>query len=425
MKITVHGLGYIGLATASMFANEGHDVYGYDIDEGVRERLRQREPELTEQDLEQYVLDALDTGLTVTDEPVPAEYHLVCVPTPYDEDRGAAVLSYLHQAARTISELVRHGDTVILESTVPPGTTSGPFARSLSQSGMDPGQDIHLGYTPETVLPGNTVRELHENDRIVGGVDTVSTDKICGLYRSADVGEMHRAPDPTTAEFVKLAQNAARDVEIAYANTLALVADDYDVDVRTAIELANNHPRVDILDPGPGVGGHCLPFDPLFLSRWSDQTDLIECARTVNDRMPGHVVGRLEEALGGLENQTIAVMGIAYKGGVGDTRNSPGIAIIRQLEGEEQHRLFADGSGVRVDVRIHDPYVSESVYDTRPVEEAVNGADAIVFAAGHQEFAELEPSQISAFVAGDVIIDPIDIINENKWEDSGFDVYGL
>lgn len=433
MTVCVHGLGYIGLATAALFANEGHDVTGYDVDEAVRTRLREGNPDVGEPDLAAFVERALGDGLSVSDEPVPADYQMVCVPTPYDHAAGRAVLSSVEAASETIAGLVRPGDTVVVESTVPPGTTSGPVARRLATSELVPGEDLELVYTPETVLPGNTVMELRENDRIVGGVDRASTAAVRDLYEPAITGTIHEATDPTTAEFVKLAQNAARDVEIAYANSLALLADDHGVDVRGAIDLANSHPRVDVLDPGPGVGGHCLPVDPLFLGQDSDETTLVDAARAVNDRMPGHVVERLAGALGSLEDATIAVLGITYKGNVQDTRNSPGLAIARHLSEDAVEaaeaptggdaptpRAATDGIDPAVDVRVFDPMLSVG-----SLEAAVAGVDAVVFAAAHDAFADLDPARVAAGLDRRVVVDPVDVLDRDQWRDHGFDVVTL
>jgi UDP-N-acetyl-D-mannosaminuronic acid dehydrogenase len=431
MTICVHGLGYVGLATAAHFANHGHSVVGFDTDDAVLARLRRGEPATGEAELEAYVEQALSDGLTVSDEPVPADYHLVCVPTPYDRGRGAADLRYVEAAARNVATQLREGDTVVLESTVPPGTTRGRFAGPLEEAGFDPGRDVELGYTPETILPGNTVTELRTNDRIVGGVDRRSTESITELYRPVTTGKVYPAPDTTTAEFVKLAQNAARDVEIAYANTLALVADDYGVDVRSAIALANNHPRVDILDPGPGVGGHCLPVDPLFLGRRSGETDLLDCARRINDRMPDHVVERLDDALGGLDGATVALLGLSYKGNVADTRNSPGLAILRRLTGEvapvrsSEVAVRTDGSHPDVDVRVHDPRVTDAPVELRSLKDAVDGADAVVLAAGHDEFAGLDPDPVGELLARRLVVDPIGLLDRDRWTNNGFEVVGL
>lgn len=423
MKICVHGLGYIGLATASLFANEGHEVVGYDVDGDVRRRLRRGDPNVAEASLGEYAQRALDGNLTVSDEPEAASYHVICVPTPYDPDRDGADLGAVEAAAENVSSLVRPGDTVVLESTVPPGTTTMVVAPVIGRSGLRPGDEVAVGYVPETMLPGNAVAELHSNDRIVGTLDGTSTESVRRLYESVPTGTLRTAPDATTAEFVKLVQNAYRDVNIAFANSLALIAKDYDIPVRDAIELANSHPRVDILDPGPGVGGHCLPIDPLFLGERSDETDLVDAARAINDRMPRYVVDLLESELGGLEGKSVAVLGIAYKGNVSDTRNSPGLAIGQELGVSVGRAVsLADGgwSGSGVDVRFCDPRVSESEVELQSVVDALRGADAAVLAAGHDEFANLDPRAAGALLDERVVLDPLAVLDREAWVDNGF-----
>jgi nucleotide sugar dehydrogenase len=426
MSICVHGLGYIGLATASLFANNGHDVVGYDVDENGRERLERGEPDVSEASLESYTRQALEGSLTVSAEPVPAEYHIVCVPTPRDRDSGGADLSYVVEATETISSLLRPDDVVVLESTVPPGTTETVVAPKLAQSGLEPGRDIGLGYVPETMLPGNAVVELETNDRIVGGFDRASAATVEPLYDDVPTGTLRTAPDATTAEFVKLVQNAYRDVNIAFANSLALLAADHDVPVREAIEMANTHPRVDILNPGPGVGGHCLPIDPHFLGDGSDETELIDTARAVNDSMPDHVVDLLRDALGELEGKTIAVLGIAYKGNVSDTRNSPGLAIGQRLGAEVAHPVsLADGGRPDIKVRFADPKVTDADVELHSVVDALAGADAAVLAAAHDEFASLDPRVVGNLLQRRVVVDPLDLLDGESWGDRGFELVGL
>lgn len=426
MSVCVHGLGHIGLATAALFANNGHEVTGFDVDDDLVSNLQQGDVTVDEPALEAYVERALSDGLRVDTEPLPAEYHLVCVPTPYDTDRDRAILSNVTKAGRNVAEELRPGDAVVLESTVPPGTTRDVFGQTLSQDGLVPGRDFHLGYVPETVMPGNIVTEIRSNPRIVGGVDQDSTDAVVELYEPVTSGPIHMAPDAATAEFAKLAQNAARDVVIAYANMLALVANDYGVDVRTAIELANNHPRVDILDPGPGVGGHCLPVDPLFLGHGSDETDLIGCAREVNDGMPSYVADKVIDALETVYDATVAVLGVTYKGNVSDTRNSPGLAITRQLEGRRTPpRSATDGGHPSVDVRIHDPHADDPTLDLLQFEEAIAGADAIVIAAGHDEFARVDPERVGEAMNRRLVVDPIDLLEREQWTRHGFEVQTL
>ena len=423
MNLCVHGLGYVGLATASLFANNGHDVVGYDIDSTVLENIRRNELSLPEDDLEQYVRDATESGLSVSDEVVHADAHLICVPTPYND---GADLTAVEEAAKAIAAKLRAGDAVVVESTVPPRTTAEVVAPLLERSGLDAGDEFHLAYTPETILPGNTVPELLGNDRIVGGIDDASTELVCDMYEPAITGAIHRAPDATTAEFIKLAQNAFRDVNIAFANELALLADDYDVDVRNAITLANTHPRVDVLNPGPGVGGHCLPVDPLFLAEHSDRANLIECAREVNDSMAGHVVETLRDELGPLTDRRIAVLGVAYKGNVSEIRNSPGLAVTHALRatGVEPYRV-TDGGSSTVSVKLSDPHVDDPLLDLLPVEQALAGADAAVLTAAHDEYRSLDPERVSDLLHTDVVVDAVDVLDDEKWQENGLTVLDI
>ncbi|MEF8973301.1 MAG: nucleotide sugar dehydrogenase [Haloarcula sp.] len=426
MRLCVHGLGYIGLATSSLFANNGHEVIGYDIDEDVRDRLERGEPDVAEAPFEAYVQRALDASFRVSSEPVPAEYHVICVPTPYDRESEEANLDYVESAARAIGSLLRPDDVVIIESTVPPGTTTTVVAPLLARAGLTPSRDIGLGYVPETILPGNTVTELRSNDRILGGLDPASTEAIGTLYETVPTGTLRAAPDATTAEFAKLVQNAFRDVNIAYANTLALVAEDYGIDVREAIDLANTHPRVDILDPGPGVGGHCLPVDPHFLGQGSDETDLVDTAREVNDHMPDHVLDLLAAELDTLRGKTVAVLGVAYKGNVSDTRNSPGLAIARELGAATSEAVsLADGGWREVDVRLCDPHVTDPDLDLVPVTEALDCADAAVLTAAHDEFADLDPQMVRSLLDEQVVVDPLSVVDADAWTDQGISLVTL
>ncbi|WP_436935615.1 nucleotide sugar dehydrogenase [Halovenus marina] len=414
MTICVHGLGYVGLATASLFANNGHEVVGYDTDPAVLESLRTGDLTVTEDALERYVTDALASGLSPSDESVPAEYHAICVPTPYDD---AANLTYVEQASETIAADLRPGDTIIVESTVPPTTTATTVAPLLEKSGLTAGSEFGLAYSPETILPGNTVAELRANDRIIGGIDRRSARTVCDLYRPVIDGAVHVTSDATTAEFVKLAQNAFRDLNIAYANELALLADDHDIDVREAIQFANTHPRVDILRPGPGVGGHCLPVDPLFLTEYSDRATLVESARSVNDSMPEYIAARLREELGTLADAEIAILGVAYKGNVAETRNSPGLALARTLE-EAPVRIepLTDGGRGTVSVRLSDPHVTDSYLDLYSQQEALDGADAAVLTAAHDEYRSLDPETVSGLLRTDLVFDAVDVLDERRWD---------
>ncbi|ARS91779.1 UDP-glucose 6-dehydrogenase [Natrarchaeobaculum aegyptiacum] len=418
----VHGLGYVGLPTAAAFAASGHEVVGYDVDETLRAQLAAGEVHVDEPELEDLVHRALDGGtLTISDEVVPADFHLVCVPTPFDEETTDADLSAVRAAGTSIADVLEHGDTVVLESTVPPRTTTDVFGPILEESGLGAGEEFHLAYAPETVLPGNVVTELLENDRIVGGVDADATDAAASLYDGIVDGEIHRTHSPTVAEFVKLVQNTYRDVNVALANELATIAADYGVDSRETIALANNHPRVDVLQPGPGVGGHCLPIDPWFLGADSDRLDLIERARAINEGMVAYVGDLLEAGLGSLEGAKIAVLGVAYKGNVGDPRKSPGLALARHL----QERTETTGSEPRspVEVALHDPYVTDQTIDLESLESALDAADGVAIVTDHDEYERLTPADFDDEPSGPpVVVDSRAILDTDRFEDAGYPV---
>jgi UDP-N-acetyl-D-mannosaminuronic acid dehydrogenase len=427
--VCIHGLGKIGLPTAAVVAAAGHNVAGYDADPAVRGRLRRRDLDVAEPPLDRLVRRTLDSGqLEVVDEPPTATYHVVCVPTSIDRQSHTADLRHVTAAGETIADRLRRGDAVILESTVPPGTTTGELAPILETADLEIGRDIRLAYSPETVLPGDIVAELRGNDRIVGGVDRRSVAAAERLYESFVTGTIRTAPDPTVAEFVKLIQNASRDVEIAVANEVAKIADDYGIDARAAIQLANSHPRVDILNPGPGVGGHCLPVDPWFLGQDSEHLDLLSTARRVNDGMPRYAVGLLRGALGDLTDRKVAVLGVAYKGNVRDTRNSPGLQLARELEAArgDATRMTADGGTIAgTEVAICDPHITDDALELSDLATATAGADAMVIATDHDEFHDLDPRACRERMAGHVVLDTKDVVNPEKWGDYGFDVHRI
>ncbi|MFC7250461.1 nucleotide sugar dehydrogenase [Halomicroarcula sp. GCM10025324] len=424
-SVSVHGLGYVGLPTAALFTNEGFTVIGVDTDSERIELLRETGPTYEEVELEAYVDQALESGrLTLTTTATESEYHLICVPTPFDEEAGRAVLTYVEQAARNIEPHLREGDTVILTSTSPPGTTEHVVGPALERGGLRAGVDFHLAHCPETILPGSILHEIKHNDRIVGGIDEDSTASAAWLFETVTESTVHRAPDPSTAEFVKLAQNTFRDTNIALANELAKVARDYDVDVRSSFALSNTHPRVSLLTPGPGVGGHCLPVDPHYLGQNSDSVELIECARDVNDGMVDYVSEMLREALGTLSGSKIAVFGLAYKGNVDDARNSPGERFAETLL-EEPPELTADGGEQDIEVSAYDPYVTDSELELSDYESALADADAVVITTDHDEFADLVPDDFRDRMRGNVVIDTKWILDADEWAEHGMRVEQL
>jgi len=404
-----------------MFANYDHDVVGFDIDSDVVSQLQDGDVHIDEPGLRAFVNQALDSGqLTISDEIVAAKYHIICVPTPFDDNAKEADVSYIESAGEAIVPQLREGDTVILESTVPPGTTVEVLQPLLEKSGLSAGDDFALVHCPETVLPGNIITELRQNNRIIGGVNGVSTEAAVRLYESFVEGEVRTTNSATTAEFVKLIQNTYRDANIAIANEIAKLAHDYEIDSREAIDLANEHPRVDILQPGPGVGGHCLPIDPWFLGQGSDELDLISTAREVNDGMSQYIIEMLREELGSLAGTKIAILGVAYKGNVGDTRMSPGLKLARELQATASHdtdAIAADG-GAAIEVALHDPHVDDQTLDLVDFDTAVDGADAVVITTDHDEFKEISPADLSDAMRQPVVFDTKDILDADKWKDT-------
>lgn len=426
--ICVHGMGYIGLPTAAMFANFDHQVYGFDADDDVVEELSNGGIHIDEPGLRAFVTQAIESGnLEIVDDVVEAKYHIICVPTPFDEETKSADLTYVRAAGEAISPHIREGDTVILESTVPPGTTENTLQPLLEESGLQAGHDFALVHCPETVLPGNIITELKQNNRILGGVNGLSTESAVRLYDSFVEGDIRTTSDPTTAEFVKLIQNTFRDTNIALANEIAKIAGDYEIDAREAIEMANEHPRVDIHQPGPGVGGHCLPIDPWFLEQGSDELELIATAREVNDSMSQYVIDILTEKLGSLRGTKIAVLGVAYKPNVGDTRMSPGLKLARELQEsvETEERIAATDGGAAIDISLHDPHVNDPTLDLDPLEEAIHGADGIVIATGHDEFAELDPETVHSETGDIILVDTPAILDDSEWNSAGFDLHRI
>ncbi|QLG61094.1 nucleotide sugar dehydrogenase [Halorarum salinum] len=412
-SICVHGLGYVGLPTAAILANSGHEVAGFDVDPDHRRNLENGDFTFEEPDLERFVDRAISDGLSIASEPEPADFHVICVPTPYDRDLDRTDLSSVEAAGETVAELLRPGDAVILSSTVPPGTTAGRLRKIIERKELSVTEDILLGYSPETVLPGNTLTELRENDRLVGTVNGRSPDRIVALYDAFVSGDV-RITDATTAECVKLIQNAYRDVNIAFANEVAKLAHEFGIDSRKAIGFANEHPRVDILHPGPGVGGHCIPIDPLFLTYDNDIPMLIETARAVNDGMAGFVAELLEAALDGVAGSTVTVLGMAYKGGVADTRESPSFMLANRLE-----ESSVGG------VRFSDPYVKAGSINREvlSLSESLEGSDAAVIVTDHPEYGALDPGAFANWMDGRVIVDARAMLDEERWEAAGFDVY--
>jgi len=448
-KICVLGLGYIGLPTAAMFASHGFQVVGVDINERVVETLNQSEVHIHEPGLKTLVQAALKTGnLRVARQPEPADVFIIAVPTPLSPVSGPpspkADLSYVIAAAESIVPHLRSGNLIILESTVPPRTTVDILVPILERSGIgvSAGQfssapvhpstsTLYVAHCPERVLPGRILEELVCNDRVIGGVDQASAEMAKALYASFVEGEIFLT-DATTAEMVKLMENTYRDVNIALANEFALVAERLGINVWEAIELANRHPRVNILKPGPGVGGHCLAVDPWFIVQVAPEvTPLIQTARRVNDSMPAHVVELVKRALAegktgdqgpetedklpspvsGPPSHRIAVLGLAYKANINDLRESPALRVVEGL------------AALSYELRLCDPHVNEAFpWPLLPLLEAVKGADCLVLLTDHAEFTALRPQVVGPLMRHRRVVDARGCIKVQEWVAEGFQV---
>ncbi len=416
-SLCVLGLGYIGLPTASTFATNGLQVIGVDVNRRIVDVLRNGELHIQEPGLRGLVQAAFGSGnLRVAERPEPADAFLIAVPTPIQADKGAD-LSAVRAAARAVVPHLRRGNLVVLESTSPPRTTVDVVAPILAESGLRPGEDFWLAYSPERVLPGQILRELIENARVIGGFNRASAEAGRELYSVFVKGEIVLT-DATTAEMVKLMENTYRDVNIAVANEFALLAERFGVDVWEAIALANRHPRVDVLRPGPGVGGHCISVDPWFLVESAPQeTDLIRQARLVNDRQPARVAARVEAALGGVRGKIVAALGLAYKADVDDLRQSPALEVAR--------RLAAAGAVVRT-FEPHAPQaVAPGAQAVPSLEAALDGADAMILLVDHRSLAGLDPAWAAGRMRGRVVFDARGVLPRRTWEEAGFTLYVL
>ena len=420
-KICILGLGYIGLPTAATFAAHGIRVLGVDVNPGIIETLRAGRLHIHEAGLPEALAKAVESGnLTVSTTPEEADAFLIAVPTPFHEDRVGeyegvkyklADMRAVISATEAILPFLRKGNLVVLESTSPPRTTVDLVQPILERSGLKAGTDFHLCYSPERVLPGQILRELIENARVIGGVTPQSAEAGAALYATFVHGDIVQT-GATTAEMVKLMENTYRDVNIAIANEFSRLAEKFGVDVWEAIALANRHPRVKILRPGPGVGGHCISVDPwFFVEAAPELTPLILNARHVNDGQPHFVVEKVRQALGSLEGKRVAVLGLAFKPDVDDLRESPAaeVAMLLQKAGAL--------------VRAFEPFRTEGLPEIpgQPtLNSAIEGADALLLLVGHSQFSQLKPESLLERTTARVAIDCVGLWEAADWESAGF-----
>jgi len=395
-KICVIGLGYIGLPTAALLANRGYDVYGVDVVQSTVDTINRGEIHIVEPELDTFVKSAVNSGKLKADtKPTQADVFILAVPTPFHEG-FIPNIDYIVSATKSIAPYVKKGDIVILESTSPVGTTD-KVAKILAEERPElfiidkcnskfkiQNSKLHIAHCPERVLPGQIMRELVENDRIVGGTTPEATTKTVEFYKTFVSGEV-LSTDARTAEMAKLTENSFRDTNIAFANELSILCDKFDIDVWELISLTNRHPRVNVLNPGAGVGGHCIAVDPWFIVHaGGDDAKMIRTAREVNTYKTEWAIEKIKnealkfEAENGRKAK-VACLGLAFKPDIDDLRESPALYITK--------RLIADG----LDVLAVEPNIEEyKDIEIVNCEKALNEADVITFLVGHNEFKKLD-----------------------------------
>ncbi|MFD6444798.1 UDP-N-acetyl-D-mannosamine dehydrogenase [Promicromonospora sp. NPDC060204] len=398
-SVGVVGLGYIGLPTAAILAANGMSVTGIDVNPSTVDAVNRGEVPFVEPDLAAYVSGSVASGkLRAVTSPEPADCFIVAVPTPFQGDHEPD-LSYVRAAAQAIAPQLRGGELVILESTSPPGTTRKladwiiEARPDLSLDGADGRPTFHAAHCPERVLPGRVMVELVTNDRIVGGLTHEAAERARDLYRAFCHGEI-LLTDAKTAEMAKLVENSFRDVNIAFANELSVIADRLGIDVWELVRLANHHPRVNILQPGPGVGGHCIAVDPWFIvDAAPEEARLIRTAREVNDTKPGWVLDKVRAAVEGTDKPVIAALGLAFKPDIDDLRESPARRIVGALADEYP----------QAEILVVEPHVGELPKELAnrrnvvlsTVEDAVARADVIALLVGHSAFSEIRDGSLA------------------------------
>jgi len=403
MNICVLGLGYIGLPTSLLLANAGNKVLGVDINSNIIEKLNRNELPFKEPGLDDLFKKAKNNFQT-SSSVQSSEAYIISVPTPLESKMEIADLDAVKSASSAIAEVIKEGQIVILESTVPPGTSEHLILPILREKGV---KTIYFAHCPERAIPGKTLYEMIRNDRIIGGLDKESTEKVRNLYSSFVQGNIFLT-DIKTAEFVKLMENTFRDINIALANEFSLLAEEANINVWEAINLANKHPRVNILKPGPGVGGHCIAIDPMFLAEKSSKARIITLAREINSGMPAHVVKMVYNMVKDIKNPTITLLGLAYKGNVDDIRESPTFKIKRIAENEG------------MSVKLYDPLVQQYPGNFSTLEEAIKNSNCLVLVADHDAFKEIDPKKL--LMKHKNLIDTRNFLNHKLWRDAGYKV---
>ena len=381
-EITVVGLGYIGLPTAVVMAGAGHRVKGFDAKKEVRDSLRAGRIHIVENHLQEAFAEVLENGcLEVADEMPVSDIYVICVPTPFleEEHEKTADLSYVESAAKEVAKVLKKGDLVILESTVPPHTTARMTDILAGESGLAR-EDFYTAHCPERVLPGKILYELKHNDRIIGSEYPEAARITKELYETFVVEGHCYVCDDVTAELCKLAENTFRDINIAYANQLSMLCEKAGIDVFRLIELANKHPRVSILTPGLGVGGHCLAVDPWFIvEKYGENATLIRTAREINERKPLWVKEQIVKGIGSDMTKKIGILGMAYKPNIDDMRESPSLTLAKALKADGYEVYGCEPNSRSSEV---------GGISLLPLSDVLEQCDYLVLALAHDEFKD-------------------------------------
>ncbi|MGI2327697.1 nucleotide sugar dehydrogenase [Planococcus sp. YIM B11945] len=414
-KVCVVGLGYIGLPTAVMFANHEYMVHGVDVDAKTIKLLSSGQIHIEEPFLQEYLNSALEKGtFTVSNKPETADMFIIAVPSPIAEDKTAN-MDYIKAATKSIVPFVKKGDLVVLESTVPPRTVLDVMMPILEETDLELGTELLISHSPERVIPGKVFEELVKNNRIIGGLTEESAERTVSFYESFVKGEFYLT-DVTTAEMVKVMENTYRDVNIAFANEIAKISESLGVDAWEAISLANQHPRVNIHTPGPGVGGHCIAVDPWFLvEKETELSRIIQMSRFTNDSMPSFTADKIEEMVHDIPNAKIAVFGLAFKGNIDDIRESPSMDVLAGLRAKS------------LTYSAFDPHVKENKvpFQTQSMEEALKDADVVVVLTDHNMFKKLDPKLVGRAMRHRIVFDTKNAIDRVGYEAAGFQVFRL
>jgi UDP-N-acetyl-D-mannosaminuronic acid dehydrogenase len=398
-KICVIGLGYIGLPTASLLATKGMIVHGCDINPKIVDTINSGNIHIVENDLDILVRSAVNSQrLKASLEPDYADVFIITVPTPLKDNKQPDT-NYVKTSVEALSKYIKPGNLIILESTSPVGTTEElvklmkkirPDLIFSSEAGSQ--EQVYIAYCPERVLPGQILKELVENDRVVGGINKSSAQKAKAFYKTFVKGKV-LLTDAKTAEMTKLTENAFRDVNIAFANEVSMICEEFDIDPWKLINFANHHPRVNVLNPGPGVGGHCIAVDPWFIvAKSPKQARLINTARCVNDNKKLYVINKIKKVAKTLSNPTIACLGLSFKPNIDDLRESPAFEIVRTLAKEKVGHLLA--------VEPHIAKLPEELMahqtgvDFCNIDTALNQADIIVLLVKHDDFCAIDKKSL-------------------------------